>query len=358
MVGAGFTGIVPPVGAQRKQMKSWIGQGLLMSLVLATAGIAGADSTRYDRTIRALQAAEPEWRADFAGVALWQLTGAYYAEADLARQDSQPPTVTPVTERALQKKRHWSAVVDQYAGRLADVQRQVEAGAKVSFALSPVTEAMLQVADEQVMLAHPRPEQQAAFEQLVLEQFCQLRDCWVLTGWSEFADSRDLSVAADGAISALGDQSSIGMQQTSSTQASITPSWEFTAAGSACSYAGIRLRFQRDDNLGALRQLCRDLFGEVAAVRDGLWQQQQYGVEVEWSALAFSQPSVETGEPMLKLNRAGDLLRVDAPLLRGRTALLQALKPWLAAQVAQQNSTVELQAEAYGWRGAGLESYR
>lgn len=315
---------------------------------VSSSDAAAAAGSRYDRTLRALQTAEPEWRADFAGIALWQLAGAYRTEADLARQDIS----------RVQKNRHWSSSVDQYAGRLSVYQRRVEEGALIDFVLSSVTEAVLQVNGEPVMLAHPRPGQQAAFEQSVLEQFCQLRDCGALTGLAVLADRHGVAGLTDGMIAVVGDQPLPETDRASAARLTLKPGWEFTTEGPVCTYAGVRLRFQQGDNPGAVRKLCLDLFAEIAVLGDGLRQQQQYGVVVEWAALEFSQTAVDGDSSMLKLNRSGDMLRLRAPLLKANTALLRSLTPWLESHLAEQQTTLDLQAGTYGWRGAALDRFR
>lgn len=342
-----------PVNCVKARPGAWLSfmmVTVMMTVVLLVeAPVAEATAgSRYDRTIRALQAAEPEWQADFAGIALWQLTGAYRAEADLARQDIA----------LVQKNRHWSSSVDQYAGRLSVYQRRVEEGARIDFVLSPVTEAVLQVEGEPVMLAHPRPGQQAAFEQSVLEQFCQLRDCGSLTGLAALADRQGVAGLADGVVTVVGDQPLPETDRASAARLTLKPGWEFTTEGPVCTYAGVRLRFQQGDNPGAVRKLCLDLFAEIAVLGDGLRQQQQYGVVVEWAALEFSQTAVDGDSSMLKLNRSGDMLRLRAPLLKANAALLRSLTPWLESHLAEQQTTLDLQAGTYGWRGAALDRFR
>lgn len=327
------------------------GVWLLLALVLmADLQVTEAAGSRYDRTIRALQVAEAEWRSDFAGIALWQLAGAYYAEADLARQDMQRRDLNTAAGSAQQKQRHWSSSVEQYASQLTRFQRRVEEGGAVLFDLSPVTEAVLQVDGIQVMLAHPRPQQQAVFEQKILEQFCQLRDCAALTGLMDVAAKRSWSATEEDAITAV-EPASAGTSQPSAAQRAVKPGWEFTANGSVCTYGGLRLRFVPGANPGAVRNLCLDLFAEIAVLLEGLRQQQQYGVRMDWSALAFSQS-------MLQLNRDSDLLRLQAPLLQANPALLRSLTPWLAAQLSGEQTMLELQADTFGWHGAALDRYR
>lgn len=423
--------------------KMFVFVGVWLLAGVCTAGLAAADTgSHFARTLRALERADAGSRADFAGIALWQLTGAYRAEADLARQELQAIAANPkadrqAVERAQQKNRHWSSSVDQYAGRLMLLQRRVEAGAAVDFILSPVTETVLVVEGEQVVLAHPRPGKQAIFEQSVIEQFCQLRDCAALTGpgataarsaqpatvattprvvneepWrgAEPAGNNPVSTAVvdnEPAYkgSPLGDQPLIQkydidppaaqaaddgpsvtdqaavdqpsverleqdlsvrdqpdqlpeMNPPAASRSTLRPGWEFTAEGTSCTYGGIRLRFMRGDNSGAVRRLCSDLFAEVAALREGLLQQQQYGVVVEASELAVNPLLADDGQVLLRLNRSGDLLRLPAPLLQANPAVLRNLVPWLEAQLAGESSTLELQAGYYGWQGRSLDPWR
>lgn len=311
----------------------------LLFLLWITVSPASVSSSRYDRTVFALQSAPLEWRADFALIALSQLADAYYSEADLARS---PLNGRGDTQEQVEKQTEWSWSVERYANQLYGYQMSIENGALVFFAQAPVTEVVLEIDGQQVMLSHPRPEKQPVFEQAVLTQFCQLRNCVELTG-----------SAVSHTAKAVGSDSS---RETSVNAAATTvkPSWAFTANGPVCSYDEIHLSFQPGDNPGAVRKLCVRLFEEVKGLLSELQEQQSYGVHVNWRELSLGSIS-EEGQQMVRLNEAGDMLSLNAPLIHNNPALLINLKPWLKAHAGGQGFSLELTAKALGWHGAALE---
>ncbi len=130
--------------------------------------------------------------------------------------------------------------------------------------------------------------------------------------------------------------------------APINPSWAFTADGPACSHAGLHLVFQPGDNPGSLRRFCTALFQEAARILQGMQEQQQHGVHINWQQLALT-PQPGGRQHTLTLNAVGDTLSVDLPQIARTPELLPALQPWLAARLAGRNYSLSLQAAVYDW---------
>ncbi|MBU3070017.1 hypothetical protein KOI40_09300 [Aestuariicella sp. G3-2] len=322
------------------------GKAVLCCLLLVVSGsgvLVEASSTRYERTLLALQSAPEEWRADFALIALTQLADAYYAEADLARYSTNSSAGERKSSKEAEKEVQWSWSVERYANQLYGFQMSVESGIPVSLAKSPVTEAVLDVGGQQVMLSHPRPEKQSAYELAVLTQFCQLRDCAELTGSTDFAT----------AVTEKADKQAAGP----SGKNVVKPSWIFTADGPVCSYQGIHLSFQPRDNPGAVRRLCVQLFGEIKNLLEGIQGQQRYGVRVSWPDMTVVSESPGSVQ-LVRLNGAGDVLSVDLSLISSSPALLNQLKPWMALRLEGQGASLELSARLLGWQGVALEQFR
>lgn len=321
-------------------------RALFLCLLLnGWSGIASVEaaSTRYERTLIALQSAPEEWRADFALIALSQLADAYYAEADLARGSSIGSDGGNKSNKEAEKEMQWSWSVERYANQLYGFQMSVESGIPVSLAKSPVTEAVLEVGGQQVMLSHPRPEKQSAYELAVMTQFCQLRDCVELTGSSDFAAA--VTERADEQLSER------------SAEDEVKPSWIFTNDGPVCSYQGIQLSFQPRDNPGAVRKLCVQLFTEINALLKGIQGQQRYGVSVSWPDMTVVSESPGSVQ-MIRLNDAGDVLSMNLSLLSGSPELLTRLKPWMASRLEGRGASLEMSAVSFGWQGGALEQFR
>ncbi|MYM61756.1 hypothetical protein [Pseudomaricurvus sp. HS19] len=280
--------------------------------VTATAAAPAADP--FASTVAALQGADPQWRADFARIALTQLAEAYIHEAELALTD---PKLTPG------ERRRWSRGVEQYGNQLLFLQMDIEAGQEVNLYMAPATGAVLEAGGQQVVLTFPRPRQQLVYEQTVLEQYCQLRDC------SQLAPGSALPASPR-------------------TDGSVTPLWSFTEAGGRCSYDGLKLQFSRGGNLSEQRQFCHALLVEVMALVNELIRQQQYGVHIDW--LRLSVTAVRQGEEhAVRLNSSGDSVLLPLPVMAGLPQLLPRLHPWLAGKSRGEAASLTLSAGDIGW---------
>ena len=276
--------------------------------------------SRFQRTVQYLQGTSLEERADFAAVALAELTEVYMAESDLARAEAADQDIV-VRSKLL----NWSRAVDQYANQLVLVLDDVEQGFPVVLRPDPQGPVTTIVADRAVILGHPRAEQQAAYELRVLTDFCSSHNCQRMT---VTANEPQPIPASAMRVNAL---------------------WTFTESGPVCSNDGIELRFHSSRNLPILRGLCEELMQEAAALVMELQWQRRHGVAIDWSALAVS---ATPGRPehLVRLNAAGDSVLVTLPLIYSDAQLLADLKPWLYTRVAGKSpEMVHLDAGDYGW---------
>ncbi len=294
---------------------------LWLALLPLVASVSAEQGSRFDRTLVALQAGTQESRATFVDIALAHLAAAYAEEAERAQ-------VEPSADGQLSLR--WSQAVQRYANQLEFARMSLEQGLEPSIALSPLAEATVSVAGQTLMLTHPRPDQQAVYEQQVLESFCQQLDCGSLTG----DPSLSVAEAPPRPAAAITD---------------IRPQWSFSVDGSSCSYEGIQLLFQAGDHSGVLRKVCMALFQQASELLTLLNRQQQYGVMIEWRQLALL-PSSQAEQQTLQLNAAGDVILLQMPLLYEQPRLLKAIIPWLTARLTGQNYHLSLQAKNFGWQ--------
>ena len=295
---------------------------LLFLLAQAPAVVAAAEaSSRFQRTVNYLQAAPPDEQADFALSALGELAAVYMAEADLARTQAAGKD-----SNGRGRLWSWSVAVDQYASQLILLMDDVEQGYPVVLRSAQHTDVTITVADRVVMLGHPRPDQQGAYEQRVLMDFCAVRDCERVTAAEPNPDPVPLSA----------------------TRAN--PLWTFTERGPICSNDGLEVHFASAENLSILRGLCEQLIVETAALANELAWQTRHGVQIDWDGLVVS---ATPGRPehLVRINAAGDTILLTMPLLDASANLLADIKPWLHARVTGEGTApVRLAAADYGWQ--------
>ena len=284
-------------------------------------GAVGEGLSRFQRTVNYLQDANPAEQADFALIALAELAAVYMAEADLARAQAAGQD-----NSGRAKLWSWSVAVDQYASQLLLLIDDVEQGYPVVLRPGQHGDVTITVADRVVILGHPRPGQQLAYEQRVLMDFCSGHDCERIT----VADARPEPIPLSAARA--------------------NPLWTFTDRGPVCSNEGLEVHFSSVENLSALRGLCEQLAVETAALARELSWQTRHGVEIDWDGLAVS---ATPGRPehLLRVNAAGDSILLTMPLLYASESLLADIRPWLHARVTGSDSAaVRLDAADYGWQ--------
>jgi hypothetical protein len=289
--------------------------------------------SRFERTVAYLQDAPAAQQTDFAIVALTELVAVYMAEADLARAGPAQPQGSP--RGALLG---WSIAVDEYANQLLLVLDELEQGQPVTLRPGQPGPAVVTVAGHAVILGHPRADQQGAFEQRVLTDFCSRHDC-VTAPATTTATS---AVTATTATTAQAEPIPV-------TIVRVNPLWTFTASGPVCSIDGIEVAFSSNSNLASLRGICEQFVQELAALANELAGQQRHGVALDWDGLLVT-ATPGGPEHLVRLNAAGDSVLVTVPLLFGNPNLLADVKPWLAARVGREAApTVRLNAAKYGW---------
>jgi hypothetical protein len=276
--------------------------------------------SRFHRTVLYMREASPEQQADFATNALSELAEVYMAEADLAQMEAGQ---TAGAARA--KLLGWSFAVNQYASQLILVIEDIEQGFPVVLAAAREGVVSVTVAGRAVILGHPRPDQQTAFEQRVLSEFCGRNDCKSMTALEPEREPIPVSAAR------------------------FKPAWTFTDSGPVCSHDGIELRFGNVRSLGALRSTCEELLQEATMLATEIAWQRRHGVVVDWNLVLIS-ATPQRPEHLVRLNAAGDSILVTLPLLYGSPGLLDDLKSWLRYRTTGADPVnVQLNAAKYGW---------
>ena len=291
--------------------------GLVAMAYGGAAAVSQPTASRFDRTLLSLQTAPPDAQADFARAALGGLAEIYMAEADLARQEAG-------SGNGERKLLGWSRAVDRYAGQLLVLLEEVDLGLPVSLSVNREGAASVAVGGRPVMLNHPRPGQQGAFEQRVLEEFCARHDCEPLTRAEE--DSAPIPLTA----------------------ATVSPHWTFTERGPVCSLEGLAVRFDSASDLQRKRDTCEQLLHEASTLAAEIAWQRRHGVEIGWEQLAI-RPTPQRPEHLVQLNRAGDVVLLSAPLLNAVPAILEELSPWLRARSEGAAARLELEGADFGW---------
>ncbi len=283
----------------------------LLAASLALTGAFAAELSRFQRTVSSLQAAEPEVRGEFATAALTELLEIYLAESDLARSEA-------AADEENRKLYTWALAVDRYSGQLEAVLAHVEQGLPVAIRMTGTGGIAIRVDERQVMLTHPRRNQQSAYEQRVLMEFCGRNDCDGLT-----ASRMPLRLPLYSDASAP------------------QPSWVFTDDETVCSYDGIQVFFGSTRQLASLRAGCQAFFQEISDLLTEMTWQQLHGAAIEWDALAIRATPGQT-EHFVTLNAPGDTVLASLPLLYANPDLLVQVAPWLRERSKGQDASLVL----------------
>ncbi|PLW68347.1 hypothetical protein [Pseudohalioglobus lutimaris] len=290
----------------------------LWLLLLVVSPIwAEVPESRYERTVVALQTAEPTVRKRFARIALFELAGIYLAEADLARAEAE---ASAKSRRLIA----WSQAVSRYADGLFLLLEEIEQGATVSLRLNDKEVPSIAVDNRTIMLAHPRRDQQAAYEQGVLAEFCTHSIC------------REL-IAQD-------EQKPIPVSQNT-----VAPDWVFSKAGLRCDYRGLQISFRPGGQMAAQKALCTQLMEEAEMLATEIAWQQRHSVAINWDGMLIKSTPGKTAH-LVTINDAGDSLLLSLPLMHSAPDLLRQVTPWLQNRFLPDGQvTLELDAADLGW---------
>ena len=296
----------------------WLTSFSLVVVAKAPVNLNEGSQSRYHRTAQYVQGASPQLRGEFATIALTNLADTYIAEAEIARGEAR-------SSGSHANLRGWSLAVNHFAHQIPFLLEDIELGLPVSFFMAGGNSLAVSVADRTVILSSPRLNRQNLFEQAILEEFCSRNSCQQFV--SQDAVTEPIPVSS----------------------VYVRPDWKFTTQGAICSYEGITVHFQRQQNLTKARLICEQFLQEVMILTNEIAWQSGLAVPIEWNELEIQQ-APRRPEHIIKLNRLGDTIVASIPLIYGSPKLLGHIVPWVRKWLVDpQEAAIELDAETYGW---------
>lgn len=253
----------------------------------------------------ALIDAPESMRADFAVDAIAEMIADYNAEADRARRESR----THVRDRDL---RRWTVAVDAYTAELTAIANSVTSDTPVRVAIGAANGISLDIDGKPVLVSSPRAREESAFEQRIMDRFCNRYPCDDL-----IADYRP--------------------PQTIAATSDTRTYWSFSQqAGPTCSTGdGLVFQFQDMTDIGGKRKACARIVNELNTLGLAISNRLAEGNRIDWNRLAIhTLPGQE--EQLVELADNGSSIRLPLPALSRTTRLFELVRPWLAARVTGQ----------------------
>jgi hypothetical protein len=263
-------------------------------------------SLQINRLAAALVDAPEAMRADFAVAAIAEMIVDYNAEADLARREAR----THARDHDLER---WAAAVDAYAAELTSIANSVAPDTPVRVAIGTGNNISLEIDGTPVLVSSPRVREESAFEQRVLDRFCNLYPCDDLI--AEYRPPQPVAATSSSEIH-----------------------WSFSQqAGPSCSTGdGLEFQFQDMTDIGRKRAACERVIKELNVLAQAITARLSYGSRIDWNRLSIrSLPGEE--EQQVELAGAGSSIRLPLAALSETTRLFELVRPWLAAKVAGQS---------------------
>lgn len=323
---------------------------------------ADPEASLFERTVLSVESASPELRNEFASIALYYLSEAYWAEARKARSDA---------DNGNKKLMKWAKAVQRQARHFSMLQESAAYGLPVRLAMPRRSDAIIEVGDQRVLLTHPRPSQQAALEAQILQQFCQSGQCYDILAGSPSPRQNLSSPLGEGIIDSDLSGEPVFVSQSvphiADTGASVetqygrpSPSprhdrdfrsdlhWEFSDRGARCQDRGVELVFNTREAIAETRPICEALFQEINTVLAELQWQMSLGVNIDWRQLRVV--NLPDNNQQLVLNRAEDSTLGNLPILARNPEILVLLRSWLAMQLGGgESQTVIIDADQYAF---------
>jgi len=308
---AGIDGRRPPPGSGYLGLRLW----LLLCCLSPGAAMArepmpekppAAATSHINRLATTLIDAPEAMRADFAVAAIAEMVADYNEEANRARREAR----SHAKDRDLGR---WAVAVDAYAANLAAIANAVTPATPVRVSIGADNGIYLDIDGKPVLVSSPRVREQSAFEQRVLDRYCNLYACDELI--AEYQPPQPAASTAD-----------------SETY------WSFSQqAGPACSTDdGLEFQFQDMKDLGQKRAACERIVTELNALAAALAWNLSNGTRIDWNRLAIHALPGEEGH-QVELNGDSSTIRLPLPALAATTKLFELVRPWLAAKTGGQH---------------------
>ena len=239
-------------------------------------------------------------RIDLARVALIELAAVYAEEADLARNEERN------RKSGLAR---WSAEVQLLADQYAALAETITLSTPIDITNGPEGSLYMHIDGILVVVSSPRMNKQTAFEQQVVTHFCALNRC-------------------DDWLNAPVNTTSVTTRETHASTL-----WSFSQKGGpiCISRDGLEFMFHNTDDLGQKREACARVVAELSTLATAIEAELATGARVDWLRLKVH--SRVDGNEQVILNGTGHYLRLPLPALAQRPALINRVRPWLAARV-------------------------
>lgn len=285
----------------------------LLLLPLSPAN-AGAKHSPLTHLASSLVDAPAPLRVDLAQAALIELSATYTQEAQRARDDLRRNP----RNRDL---RRWADAIDRLATEQSTLAASLTLATPVDVSIGPDHDLHLNIAGKPVVIAGPRPREQAALERRILERYCNLNLC------------DPIALAAlpsrNGTLAIRGPHSSSAIAELDGTNTR----WSFSPAGPSCATEdGLEFQFSNADSLRQKRKLCAQIAAELQQLSAAIARQMTLGITVDWNALRI-QPVTELGIHRVVLNASGTNIELQIPNLNALPELFDMVRPWLVAKV-------------------------
>jgi len=245
------------------------------------------------------------------------------AESDLARQQDSEND----------KLAEWAMSVDSFVGRLLAILENVDAGYPVALSRTASGAVAVTVSDLLAVLAHPRADQQRAFEQRVLADFCSQRNCAALRQEVEKRDSISFPLKP------------------------ITPVWSFTTSGPICigDNGRIEIQFQTSKNMRLYRAQCRQFLAEIQLLKEKVRWHKRHGVTIQLEKITI-QSTQKKSEHLLVFNDIGDSALLNVPLIYASPRVFEQVIRWLLLAVDHSNpGKLLVAAKSIIWVSTSME---
>lgn len=247
-------------------------------------------------------------QADLARIALTELAAVYADEAQRAQRDMR-------RQPGDHNLHGWAAGVQRLSNDYSTLADTVSVDTPIELSIGPDHSLNLIVAGQLAVISSPRMNEQAAFEQRIIEQFCILNRC------EDLLDDQVASVAVD--------------------STSPPPQWNFSdKTGPVCTSGdGLEFQFRNLDNLERKRAACASAVAELHQLASAIAGETAAGVRVDWGTLAiYNRPDPDQQKVVLNTN--GDSVQLSLPFLAAQQELFAMVRPWLAANVRDERYTL------------------
>lgn len=275
-------------------MPSAIQTALLLLISLCALATAASAEPRTGQAIasrpgaitvlaEAMSKADDGQRWEFADTVLDVLLSTYDDELQSATSSR------PNTEKRRKKLYRWQRATRDLMERIIDARLRLSEGANAIIHVDAQKQILLFIGEQTIAFSAPRPGTERRMEAQVIERYCALNDCSVL-----------------GSEDAATTQTLFGMEGTWSMHDRRLPTFEI-AGLMHCTFADLRNRDRK-------QVACLEAAVEAESLIDAVTGALHSGHAFDWQRLAGGR-STSGPDTLLRINAAGDYLRIGAPRL-------------------------------------------